>query len=313
MTMVSFKTFTPDSKLRLEQRVLLADFLLTGQIKHYVVLETCDRLELFFGSGPITMPVIEHLASVTAGLKSPIIGEKAIQGQVKSTYLAAIEKRTINSDLHLLFQQALRCGKLVRHQTGLDRGSIGHGQITVNLLEQRQFYNVVIIGINEISKSILNYLSNKPLSGTILANRNATLANQLAQVYNVKASPLSDLDRILIDADCVISCTSAPHYLIRPRHFVLRDASVKKTQPLVLIDLSAPPDVDPACMHRNHIEYFDLAAIESISKLNQTERQNKANKAHTLLRSHLESWLAKQQSSRLTWQQHCSNNLEHAH
>ena len=52
----------------------------------HVLLQTCDRVELYWGKGSVPAPIAHHLFSVVSGLESSMIGECAIQGQVKKYY-----------------------------------------------------------------------------------------------------------------------------------------------------------------------------------------------------------------------------------
>ena len=63
----------------------------------------------------------EHLFTVTAGLDSMVVGESQILGQVRSAYNAAREAGTVGRTMHELIQQALRVGKRVQSETGLDQ------------------------------------------------------------------------------------------------------------------------------------------------------------------------------------------------
>ena len=51
-----------------------------------VHLQTCDRIEVYWGKESVPAPIAHHLFSVVSGLESSMIGECAIQGQVKKYY-----------------------------------------------------------------------------------------------------------------------------------------------------------------------------------------------------------------------------------
>src|SRR6266545_5072075 len=64
---------------------------------------------------------VEHMFNVAAGLDSMVLGEAQILGQVRSAYSAAREGGTVGRTLHELTQQALRVGKRVQSETGMDK------------------------------------------------------------------------------------------------------------------------------------------------------------------------------------------------
>ena len=101
-----------------------------------VLLETCQRTELYFASVDMAHALhllsrhlehlhlsiyakegrecFFHLACVTAGLSSALVGESDIQRQVKQAYNVATSTGRLTGALHFLFQKSLKVGKAVR-------------------------------------------------------------------------------------------------------------------------------------------------------------------------------------------------------
>ncbi|HJT02568.1 MAG TPA: glutamyl-tRNA reductase, partial [Pseudonocardiaceae bacterium] len=63
---------------------------------------------------------VEHLFSVAAGLDSMVVGEPQILGQLRSAYAGAEQAGSVGRALHEVVQQALRVGKRVHAETGID-------------------------------------------------------------------------------------------------------------------------------------------------------------------------------------------------
>lgn len=51
----------------------------------YIFLRTCNRSEIYYGEGEVPNEVARHLFRVVSGLESAIVGERAVQGQVKDS------------------------------------------------------------------------------------------------------------------------------------------------------------------------------------------------------------------------------------
>jgi glutamyl-tRNA reductase len=66
---------------------------------------------------------VEHLFSVAAGLDSMVIGEPQILGQLRTAYTGAEQAGTVGRTLHDVTQQALRVGKRVHTDTGINAAS----------------------------------------------------------------------------------------------------------------------------------------------------------------------------------------------
>src|SRR6202165_1551077 len=63
---------------------------------------------------------VEHLFSVAAGLDSMVIGEAQILGQLRTAYADGEQAGTVGRTLHEVAQHALRVGKRVHTETGID-------------------------------------------------------------------------------------------------------------------------------------------------------------------------------------------------
>ena len=92
----------------------------------YIFLKTCNRSEIYYGEGEVPDEVARHLFRVVSGLESAIVGERAVQGQVKEAYYTAKAQRPLTAELHRLFQSALQVGKRVRNETEISHGAVSH-------------------------------------------------------------------------------------------------------------------------------------------------------------------------------------------
>jgi glutamyl-tRNA reductase len=63
---------------------------------------------------------VEHLFSVAAGLDSMVVGEPQILGQLRGAYVNAQQASTVGRTLHEVGQHALRLGRRVHSETGVN-------------------------------------------------------------------------------------------------------------------------------------------------------------------------------------------------
>ena len=102
-----------------------------------VLLQTCNRVELYYGDGDVPDAVARHLFRVVCGLESAIIGERAIQGQVKEAYVTARDSgNKLSAGLHKLFECALQIGKKVRTETQISQGAVSHSLAAIEIIER---------------------------------------------------------------------------------------------------------------------------------------------------------------------------------
>ena len=79
---------------------------------------------------------VEHLFSVASGLKSMVVGETEILGQLKTAYDLARQQGQTGKWLNRLFQSSFAAAKSVRSRTAITRGSVSVGSVAVELAEK---------------------------------------------------------------------------------------------------------------------------------------------------------------------------------
>ena len=80
------------------------------------VSDLSDHLYVHFAEA-----AAEHMFTVASGLDSMVVGESQILGQLRSAYVLGSETGSVGTVLHDLAQTALRVGKRVHSETGIDR------------------------------------------------------------------------------------------------------------------------------------------------------------------------------------------------
>src|SRR5687767_5591518 len=80
---------------------------------------------------------VAHLFSVAAGLDSMVVGETQVLGQLRAAYGLARDERTVGRALHPVAQRALRVGKRVHAETGIDRAGASLVSVALDRAESR--------------------------------------------------------------------------------------------------------------------------------------------------------------------------------
>jgi glutamyl-tRNA reductase len=193
---------------------------------------------------------VGHLLAVTSGLDSMVIGEGQILGQVRAALRLAGEQGTLGRILGDLGRLALRTGKRVRSETGINR--VGASLVTVAIdlaaaafgggdSAQLAGRNVVIVGAGSMSSLAIATASRTGAAQIVVANRTRGNAERLAARYDATVVSLADLTPAIAAADVVISCTGAAGHVISPEVI-----PAQRQEKLVFLDLAMPRDVDPA-------------------------------------------------------------------
>ena len=245
-----------------------------------VLLQTCNRVELYYGEGDVPDDVARHLFRVTAGLESALIGERAVQGQVKDSYQEAQRQYRLPAEIHKLFTCALKVGKRVRTETEISQGAVSHSLATIEIMEQEQVdltnSRITIIGVNKLTTDILKFLKNKGAQLVFLANRSQIKAHQLADPLGISVYELRDKKQFLADTDILISATSAPHALIHAE-----DIPAEKT--LLAIDLAFPRDIDALVGTLPNVKLYNIRYVEQRVRQNISVRQSEVVRAEAII------------------------------
>jgi glutamyl-tRNA reductase len=244
-------------------------------LREAAILATCNRVEIygagdesageallaflarFHGREPAALrphlflhegeAVAQHLCAVAAGLRSLVLGEAQIQGQVRQAHERAAEAGGAGPILGALFRHALAAGGRVRSETALGLGAASVSQAAVELARQRLGdlggRSVLLIGSGKVGELAARTLRANGAGALLVANRTMEHAQALAERWGGEALPLEDLEAGLARAEIAISSTAAPAPIIT-RPLVERALAGRGAGPgLLLLDLAVPRDV----------------------------------------------------------------------
>ena len=283
-----------------------------------LLLQTCNRIEILSresgdalsaflesqGKEGFTIlegeDVLLHLLELAAGTKSLIVGEDQILGQMKKALLTAEEAGCVDDVISACITAAVRFGVLVRQKTAINRGAVSVGSAAVLLAEEElgglDGRNILVVGGGETGKLVARALSEKDIKAIYVANRSYETAAALAAEIGGRAMRLDQMYSCLSEADVVISCTSAPHEIIRAepiskimekRLWPLDDAPRK----LLMIDIASPPDIEYACADISGVSLYTIDDLKGISKRNLASRKKEIQTAEELIREYLPEYI----------------------
>jgi glutamyl-tRNA reductase len=301
-------------------------------IEHVVeatVLSTCNRIEVyaevdrFHGSveaisrmilapsnepGDLLVPhlyvhyddaAVSHLFHVGSGLDSMVVGESQILGQAREALRVGQESGTVGPALNSLFQQALRVGKRAHAETDIDRA--GPSLVAAALREATDHLGrttdlrALVLGAGAMASLSVSTLARSGTGSIVVANRTPRNAERLAEQYGARAVPLDQAPAELGGVDVVISCTGATGMVLDVE--ALREARTG-TEPMVVIDLALPRDVDPAVADEPGVKLVDLAVLAT--DLEGTGEQAEVADVRVIVGQELSAFLAARRSASVT-------------
>ncbi len=200
-----------------------------------------EHLDLHYGDA-----AVGHVFNVAAGLDSMAVGESQILGQLRETLARAQAEGHVGSHLNALVQKALRTGKRVHAETGIDEVSrslvsagLDRAAEQVGPLSEA---HVLVIGAGSMSALAATSTVRRGVARLTVVNRTHERGVSLAERLGGAARPLDELDAAIAEADVVISCTGSTGLAISLAD--VADAQVSRSgREQVFIDLALPHDI----------------------------------------------------------------------
>ena len=308
---------------------LVGDVASGEHVTEATVLATCNRIEIyadvdrFHGSveeisrllceraGQATAEVLPHLYvhyddgavshvfHVAAGLDSMVVGEGQILGQAREALRLGQELGTVGPALNVLFQQALRVGKRSRAETDIDRAA--PSMVTAALDEvvpggSLAGKRVLVVGAGSMASLAVSTAARLGAVDIAVVNRTEGNAERLAAEYAARSLPMAELPIALAAADVLISCTGATGVVLPLA--TLQVARAGADQPLAIIDLALPHDVDPAAADLPGVTLISLK--ELAEDLRESEAGREVSGVRAIVGQEIGAFLAARKQASVT-------------
>ena len=252
---------------------------------------------------------IRHLFAVIAGIDSQIIGDQQIFAQVKDAFRISAEAGATGSFLNKLSQAAYRVAKRVITETTLNEGA---GTISYAAVElARKIYDdlrsrhILVIGAGETGELAAKHFIERGALRITIANRSIEKARAMIERVNPEhivgsfnVIPLGALEDVLPSMDIIISATSAPDYVLTEPVMKTALEARKSSDPVVMIDIAVPRDIDPAIASLSNIFLKDIDDLRTIVDRNAERRRQEIPKAEAIIEEELArflEWLSTQE------------------
>jgi glutamyl-tRNA reductase len=267
----------------------------TGCLARYHRLEPADFAHALYIYR--SAAAARHVFRVACSLDSMVIGEPQILGQVKAAYSVARAQEATGIVLTNLLEQAFHVAKRVRTETGIATAPVSISSVAVDLA--RKIFgdlagrSVLILGAGEMAELALRHLVEDGVRSILVANRSYDRAVALAKQFQGRAVTYDDFRREIVEADIVISSTSAPHVILK-REDMQVIIQERRHRPIFLIDIANPRDIDAGCNEVDNVYLYNIDDLQSVVAANLKERQREAERAETIIEREVgvfQSWL----------------------
>jgi glutamyl-tRNA reductase len=240
--------------------------------------------------------VVGHLFRVAASLESLVLGEGQILGQVRDAYKAAAARKAVGPIFHALFQQALRVGKLVREQTGMDQGKLSVASVAVEVA--RSVFDtfgdktVLVIGAGKMGDLTLQHLAELRPGRILITNRNPARAEAAASRWIAKAVPFERLDDALTEADLVVSTTAAEEPVVALDRYARLQQGPRRNRLALILDIAVPRDFDPRIGELDQVLLYNVDDLRAQVERNLAGRRRRVEPAQAIIERETAACLA---------------------
>lgn len=225
---------------------------------------------------------VKHYIEVISGMDSQIVGETQISGQLKDSYEIAHELKATDSVLNKLFNFAMQAKKKIRNETFLSDGTVSVSFAGVELA--RKIFSdlsekeILLIGAGKTAELAAYHFMENGIRNIHVVNRTYKNAKKLAETYQGQAYGLDKLSIALKNADIVISATSSKEYILKPE-MMQSLAKERYYEPIFLIDLAIPRDIDPGIQEIDGVYLYNLDDLQDIVEKNLEQRKKELPKS----------------------------------
>ena len=175
-------------------------------------------------------------------------------------------------------QKALTVSERVRSETAIGNAAVSIPYAAVELARQifgtLENKKVLLLGAGQMCELSARELLNQGAGsvGVIVINRTLEHAAELAAKLGGVAIPFEERWQHMAEADIIISSTSCPHTILsrEEAEAMIRGRSERaaKDEPLVIVDIAMPRDIDAAVRDVKGIFLYDLDDLENVADHN---------------------------------------------
>jgi glutamyl-tRNA reductase len=300
-------------------------------IEELIVMATCNRTEFWLWASDVTLAAnsvmrllgaeyglklcewkhfyrlldeaaLLHIFRVASSLDSMVVGEPQVVSQVKQAWQLAQKVGTTSRFLDAVLQKALTVSKRVRSETAIGNAAVSIPYAAVELARQifgsLENKKVLLIGAGKMSELSARGLLNHGASSVCVINRTLEHATELATKLDGRAIPFEERWQHMAEADIIISSTSCPHRILSREEAELI-VEKRRDQPLVIVDIAMPRDIDSGVRNVQGVFLYDLDDLENVVDHNAAEREVAAAQAQKILQSEAKGFVRKLMAERV--------------
>ncbi len=230
---------------------------------------------------------VQHLFRVASSLDSMVMGEPQILGQFKDAVEVAVAEGCTGVVLNKVMKKAISVAKRVRTETPVGEQAVSVSYAAVELakklFQDLSSHSVMLVGAGEMGELAGRHLVNNGVTDVMVTTRNYQRAIQFSKQFKGKPVPFDTFRQAMVGADIVICSTGSPYPIITKQD-VMNVIYARRNQPLCIIDIAVPRDVEDDVRDIDNVYLFNIDDLQQIVTVNMEERQKAAHTAENIVK-----------------------------
>jgi len=309
-----------------ESAPLIFDQLRRSGVTQALILSTCDRVEvqgasddpqsaiatireIFAERAPVDVQTLtaqgddpfyhmsggaaaRQIFAVASSLDSQIIGEPQVLGQVKESHRQSQSHGMIGPELDTVLQAAYNVAKRVRTETDVGRRPVSIAAAAAQLVRDihgdMSRTTVLVLGLGDMANIVGDHLRDAGADQMLLTGpslRTEATARREGRTF----IPFDELGVALVQADVVIAEVGTGRYMIS-EPLMASALRERRRRPVLLVDVGAPPDIDPAVQDLDGAFLYALDDLESVALQGRASRDAAALSAWEIVDAAVLYW-----------------------
>jgi glutamyl-tRNA reductase len=274
-----------------------------GEFHHLEPQDFADQLYSYYEER-----AVRHLFAVASGVDSMVVGESQILGQVREAFRAAQAEHAVGPLLSTLFGRAIKVGRRARTETSIGAGPTSTLEIGLRVAERQlgslAGRRVLVVGAGKMGRLAGRRLRAAGVGEVVVANRTEANGATLARELSGRHVPLARARDELAVTDLVIASTAAmtPTITVEVVASALARRAADATaprQPLVVLDLGVPRDVEPEVRALPGAFLADLDGLRAVLETEDDGRLAEIERVRRLIGEESAAFMAWQREVRL--------------
>jgi glutamyl-tRNA reductase len=184
--------------------------------------------------------------------------------------------------------------KTIRHQSAIGDKPISVAYTAIVLA--RQLFSdlgsrhVLLIGAGEMIELCAQHLRQHGVAKLIIANRDADKAAKIGSELGAEPAALTELDRVLPQADIVISSTASDRPVVTLKA-VRQALAARRHKPMFIVDIAVPRDVEPSVSKLAGVNVLDLDDLRDWADRGLAHRAAEAERVRAIVAEEVENFI----------------------